>query len=182
MSGAEGEKRAAAALLAGGKGKSVVAGVRLPAAVVRTVLGVEVAALAALWHRTVVAHLETGAIGHNGHYANGLAAVFIACGQDVANVANAAVGVSTLEAEPDGSLWASVHLPSLTVGTVGGGTGVGTAPECLRLLGCEGNGKASRLAEIVAATLLAGELSFSAALAAGGHAEAHERYGRNRPS
>ncbi len=180
MTGADGEKRAAAALLAGGKGKSVVAAARLSAAVVRTVLGVEVSALAALWHRTVVAHLETGAVGHNGHYANGLAAIFIACGQDVANVANAAVGVSILEAEPDGSLYASVHLPSLTVGTVGGGTGVGTAPECLRLLGCEGNEKAAKLAEIVAATLLAGELSFSAALVAGGHAEAHERYGRNR--
>jgi hydroxymethylglutaryl-CoA reductase (NADPH) len=143
-------------------------------------LGVEVRALAALWHRTVVAQMEAGTVGHNGHYANGLAAIFIACGQDVANVANAAVGVSTLEAEPDGGLWASVHLPSLTVGTVGGGTGIGTAPECLRLLGCAGDGKAAKLAEIVAATLLAGELSFSAALVAGGHAEAHERYGRNR--
>ncbi len=180
MTGAEGEKRAAASLLAGGKGKSVLAAARLPAAVVRAVFGVEVEVLASLWHRTVVAHFECGAIGHNGHYANGLAAIFIACGQDVANVVNAAVGVSTLEAEPGGSLWASVHLPSLTVGTVGGGTGVGTAPECLRLLGCEGDGKAAKLAEIVAATLLAGELSFSAALVAGGHAEAHERYGRNR--
>lgn len=182
MSGAEGEKRAAASLLAGGKGKSVVASVRLPEALVRSVLGVEVSALAALWHRTVVAHLESGAVGHNGHYANGLAAIYIACGQDVANIVNAAVGVSTLEAEADGSLCASVHLPSLTVATVGGGTRVGTAPECLRLLGCEGDGKAVKLAEIIAATLLAGELSFSAALAAGHHAAAHERYGRNRPT
>jgi hydroxymethylglutaryl-CoA reductase (NADPH) len=181
MSGAEGEKRASALLFAGGKGKSVVAAARLPAAVVRSTFGVEVAALADLWQRTVVAHFESGAMGHNGHYANGLAALFIACGQDVANVVNSAVGVSTLEAEADGSLWASVHLPSLTLATVGGGTGVGTAPECLRVLGCEGDGKAKKLAEIVAATLLAGELSFSAALAAGDHAAAHELYGRNRP-
>ncbi len=181
MSGAEGEKRAAATLLAGGKGKSVVAAARLSRPVVRAVLGVDAHLLAALWRRTVVAHMESGALGHNGHYANGLAAMFIALGQDVANVANAAVGVSTLEEEDDGGLWASVHLPSLTVATVGGGTAVGTAPECLRLLGCEGEGKATKLAEIVAATLLAGELSFSAALAAGEHTEAHERYGRNRP-
>jgi hydroxymethylglutaryl-CoA reductase (NADPH) len=145
------------------------------------VLGVEPEALAALWRRTVVAHFESGAVGHNGHYANGLAAIFIACGQDVANIVNAAVGVSTLEVEKDGALFASVHLPSLTVATVGGGTGIGTAPECLEVLGCRGDGKARKLAEILAAALLAGELSFSAALAGGEHARAHERYGRNRP-
>ena len=72
-------------------------------------------------------------------------------------------------------------LPSLTVATVGGGTGGGTARECLELLGCAGTGGARKLAEIVAATLLAGELSFGAALAAGEFVDAHERYGRNRP-
>lgn len=180
LSGAEGEKRASSSLLAGGKGKSVVAAARLPASVVRAVLHAEVASVAALWRGTTIAHLETGTVGHNGHYANGLAALFIACGQDVANVVNSAVGVTTLEAEEDGSLWASVHLPALTVATVGGGTGVGTAPECLRLLGCEGDGKAKKLAEIVASTILAGELSFAAALAAGEHAAAHDQYGRKR--
>jgi hydroxymethylglutaryl-CoA reductase (NADPH) len=181
LSGGEGEKRAATDLLGGGKGKSVVAAVRMPRAIVRSVLGVEPASLAALWRRTVVAHFESGAVGHNGHYANGLAAVFIACGQDVANIVNASVGVSTLDVEEDGGLFASVHLPSLTVATVGGGTGVGTAPECLEILGCRGDGKARKLAEVLAATLLAGELSFSAALAGGEHASAHEQYGRNRP-
>jgi hydroxymethylglutaryl-CoA reductase (NADPH) len=181
LSGAEGEKRTSGSLLAGGKGKSVVAAARLPAAVVRAVLHTEVASIAALWRGTTIAHLETATLGHNGHYANGLAALFIACGQDVANVVNSSVGVTTLEADDEGSLWASVHLPALTVATVGGGTGVGTAPECLRLLGCDGNGKAGKLAEIAAATLLAGELSFAAALAAGEHAEAHDQYGRKRP-
>jgi hydroxymethylglutaryl-CoA reductase (NADPH) len=181
LSGGEGEKRAASDLLGGGKGKSVVAAARLPAAVVRAVLGVEPEGLTALWRRTVVAHFESGTIGHNGHYANGLAAIFIACGQDVANIVNASVGVSTLELERDGGLYASVHLPSLTVATVGGGTGIGTAPECLAVLGCRGDGTALKLAEIVAATLLAGELSFSAALTGGEHARAHEQYGRNRP-
>jgi hydroxymethylglutaryl-CoA reductase (NADPH) len=66
------------------------------------------------------------------------------------------------------------------VATVGGGTGIGTAPECLGMLGCVGNGKARRFAEIVVATLLAGEVSFAAALVAGGHVEAHDRYGRSR--
>jgi hydroxymethylglutaryl-CoA reductase (NADPH) len=80
-----------------------------------------------------------------------------------------------------GDLHASVTLPSLTVATVGGGTGSGTARECLELLGCAGAGGARKLAEIVAATLLAGELSFGAALAAGEFVDAHETYGRNRP-
>src|SRR5437016_5045003 len=68
-----------------------------------------------------------------------------------------------------------------TVGTVGGGTGLGTGRECLELLGCAGAGKARKFAEIVAATLLAGELSMGAAIASGEFVQAHETYGRNRP-
>jgi hydroxymethylglutaryl-CoA reductase (NADPH) len=182
MSGAEGEKRASATLFAGGKGKTVVAGVRVPAKVLRTVLGVQAVQLATLCRRTAAAQIVAGTVGANAQIANGLAALFIACGQDVANVANGATGVTTLEAEEDGTLVGSLCVPSLVVATVGGGTAVGTAPECLALLGCSGNGRALAFAEIVAATLLAGELSFSAALAAGEHAAAHERYGRNRPA
>ncbi|HET9767197.1 MAG TPA: hydroxymethylglutaryl-CoA reductase [Thermoanaerobaculia bacterium] len=182
LSGAEGEKQAGPGLYFGGKGKSVVAGVRLPAPLVRQVLGVEPAAMESFWRRCVVAQTQVGAVGINGHFANGLAAIFIACGQDVANVANSAVGVMKLEVANDGGLQASVHLPSLVVATVGGGTAVGTAPECLGLLGCVGAGKARRFAEIVIATLLAGEISFAAALVAGGHAEAHDRYGRKPAS
>ena len=70
---------------------------------------------------------------------------------------------------------------TLTVGTVGGGTGLGTGRECLELLGCSGAGKAAKFAEIAAATLLAGELSMGAALASGEFVTAHETYGRNRP-
>src|SRR5262249_56764702 len=93
----------------------------------------------------------------NGQFANGLAAIFIACGQDVANIVNSSVGVTSFEATETGDLYASVTLPSLTVGTVGGGTGLGTARECLEILGCGGSGAAPKVAEIVAATLLAGE-------------------------
>jgi hydroxymethylglutaryl-CoA reductase (NADPH) len=99
----------------------------------------------------------------------------------VANVANSAVGITHLETLGDGRLEASVTLPSLSVATVGGGTGQGTARECLELLGCVGDGAAPRLAEIVAATLLGGELSMAAAIASGQFVEAHETYGRNRP-
>ncbi len=82
---------------------------------------------------------------------------------------------------PDGALYASVTLPSLLVGTVGGGTHQGTAAECLRLLGCLGAGKANRFAEILAATVLAGDLSLLAAFCSHEFVAAHERLGRNRP-
>jgi len=182
FSGMSAEKRAAGNLLAGGKGKRVTASVKLPRRVVGSFLGTTAAELEAMWRRTVLGHLQAGTVGYNGHYANGLTALFIATGQDVANVANAAVGVTTLEATADGDLHASVHLPSLTVATVGGGTGLGTSRECLAMLGCAGSGKAVKLAEIAAATVLAGELSMGAAIAAGDFSAGHERYGRNRPA
>lgn len=181
FSGASAEKRAAGALLAGGKGKTAHAAVRLPASLVRSVLGVDPERICELWRRTVVGHFAAGTLGYNGHLANGLTALFIACGQDVANVTNAAVGLTVFEPDVDGGLHASVTLPSLTVGTVGGGTGLGTARECLAMLGCGGPERAVAFAEIAAATLLAGELSFAAAIAAGEMVAAHERYGRNRP-
>ena len=181
FSGMSAEKRVAGNLLAGGKGKRVTASVKLPRRLVRALLGTGAGELEAMWRRTVLGHLQAGTVGYNGHYANGLTALFIATGQDVANVANAAVGVTTLEATADGDLHASVHLPSLTVATVGGGTGLGTSRECLAMLGCAGSGHAAKLAEIAAATVLAGELSMGAAIAAGDFTAGHERYGRNRP-
>lgn len=181
FSGYNSEKRASGALLRGGKGKKVTAGVLLPRRVVRAVLRTTPENLVDLWRHTVIGHLNAGALGYNGHLANGLTALFIATGQDVANVANSAVGITQFELTDDGNVYASVTLPSLTVATVGGGTGLGTSRECLAMLGCVGSGKAPRLAEITAAMLLGGELSMGAALASGEFAAAHEAYGRNRP-
>ncbi|HEV3456893.1 MAG TPA: hydroxymethylglutaryl-CoA reductase, partial [Thermoanaerobaculia bacterium] len=178
FSGMDSEKRASGGLLAGGKGKRVVAGALLPARLVRAYLHTTPGELREVWEATLLGHVQAGAIGYNGQYANGLAALFIACGQDVAN---SAVGVTHAEVTPEGDLYASVTLPSLTVATVGGGTGRGTARECLEMLGCAGAGGAPKLAEIAAATLLAGELSMGAALASGEFVAAHEAYGRNRP-
>jgi hydroxymethylglutaryl-CoA reductase (NADPH) len=182
MSGASGEKRASGRLLAGGKGKTVTAGAVLSATVLDSVLGVTAAQMLELWRHTVRGQLHAGTLGYQGHVGNGLTAFFIACGQDVANVVNAAVAVTSFEPAGDDSLYAAVHLPALPVATVGGGTGLGTARECLELLGCYGAGRAARLAEIAGATVLAGELSMGAALASGEMVTAHEAYGRNRPS
>jgi hydroxymethylglutaryl-CoA reductase (NADPH) len=181
FSGLSSEKRPSGMLLAGGKGKKVTAGALLPARVVKAYLHATPEQLVDLWHHTMLGHVQANATGYNAHYANGLTAMFIACGQDVANVANAAIGITNFEIIADGDLYASVTLPSLTVATVGGGTGLGTSRECLAMLGCAGSGHAGKFAEIVAATLLAGEISMGAALASGEFVAAHEAYGRNRP-
>jgi len=183
FSGYNSEKRASGSLLAGGKGKKVTAGVRLRPEVIKAVLHTTPEGLVDMWHHTVLGHMQTGAIGYNGHYANGLTALFIATGQDVANVANSAVGITNFELLPSGEVYASVTLPSLTVATVGGGTRLGTSRECLEMLGCTGYGPegAVKLAEITGATLLAGELSMGGAISSGEFVAAHESYGRNRP-
>lgn len=181
FSALDSEKHASSSLFLGGKGKKAVAGVRLPSSVVRSYLGTVPERILELWHVNVMAQFHAGATTCNAHLANGLAALFIACGQDVANITNSAVGLLRFDVE-EGDLIASVTLPSLTVGTVGGGTDLGTARECLGMLGCIGTGKALRFAEITAAFLLAGEISLMAALAAGDLVGAHEAYGRNRPA
>ena len=180
FSGYSSEKKPTGSLLRGGKGKKVTAGAFLPAKILRAVFRVEPEQMAELWRSTVIGHFHAGSLGFNAHYANGLTAIFIATGQDVANVANCCVGVSELEVV-EGGIYASVTLPSLNVATVGGGTGLGTGRECLAMLGCSGAGKALKLAEIVAAAILAGELSMSAAIATDEFVAAHETYGRNRP-
>ncbi|HMG74122.1 MAG TPA: hydroxymethylglutaryl-CoA reductase [Pyrinomonadaceae bacterium] len=182
LSGFSSEKRASGSLLSGGKGKKVTAGALLPAEIVKSYLHTTPAQLFDLWHHTVLGHLQANAIGYNGHYANGLAAIFIACGQDVANIANSSVGITNFEVTEDGDLYATVTLPSLTVATVGGGTGLGTSRECLDMLGCAGSGCAAKFAEIVAATILAGELSMGSAIASDEFVQAHESLGRNRPN
>lgn len=181
FSGMSSEKRASGYLLEGVKGKTVVAGATIPADLLQSYMRISPRDMVALWHDVVIGHLQANAVGFNAHYANGLTAMFIALGQDVANVANAAVGITDYELTPEGDLYASVTLPSLTVATVGGGTGLGTSRECLSMVGCVGAGHARKLAEIVAASLLAGELSMAGAIGSGEFVDAHETYGRNRP-
>lgn len=181
FSGFSSEKRASGSLLSGGKGKKVIAGALLPKDIVKSYLHITPESLSDMRQHTMLGHLQANAIGYNGHFANGLAAIFIACGQDVANIVNSAVGITNFEVNANGDLYASVTLPSLTVATVGGGTALGTSRECLEILGCAGNGQAGKFAEIICATLLAGELSMGAAIASGEFVAAHETYGRNRP-
>ncbi len=78
-------------------------------------------------------------------------------------------------------LYVSLQIPSLVIGTIGGGVSLPTQRECLEIIGCHGQGKALKFAEITAATVIAGEISLAAAIVAGDFVTAHEKFGRNRP-
>src|SRR3954451_19848984 len=120
-------------------------------------------------------------VNNNGaHSANGITAMFIATGQDAANVAESSAAYTYVELRENGDYYYSVTIPSLIVATYGGGTGLATQRECLELLGCYGKGKVYKFAEIVAATVLCGELSLGSAIVAEEWVKAHDLFGRNR--
>jgi hydroxymethylglutaryl-CoA reductase (NADPH) len=120
-------------------------------------------------------------VNNNGaHSANGITAMFIATGQDAANVAESSAAFVYAELRENGDYYYSVTIPSLIVATYGGGTGLATQRECLELLGCYGKGNVRKFAEIVAATVLCGELSLGSAIVAEEWVEAHDLLGRNR--
>jgi len=126
---------------------------------------------------------QAGAYGYNAHFANIIAAIFIATGQDVAQVVESSMGFTWAEVTENGDLYFSVTLPSLEVGTVGGGTRLPTQREALQILGVAGPGdppgiNALKFAEIVAAAVLAGELNLTIALARNELAQAHIKLGR----
>jgi hydroxymethylglutaryl-CoA reductase (NADPH) len=122
-----------------------------------------------------------GSANNGAHAANGLTAMFIATGQDVANISESHAGVVYNQLLDNGDLYWSITLTSLIVATYGGGTGLPTQRECLEVLGCYGNGKSSKFAEICAGVVLAGETSLSSAILAGDWVSSHDELGRNRP-
>jgi hydroxymethylglutaryl-CoA reductase (NADPH) len=163
------------------RGKRVVAEITLPAELVNEQMRVTTDKLFAARLRGQLGAIMSVTNNNGNHSANGITAVFIATGQDVANVAESSALYGFTELLPNGDLYASVTLPSLIIATYGGGTGLATQRECLELLGCYGTGKVRKLAEIIAATVLAGELSLGSAVVAEEWVQAHDDLGRNRP-
>lgn len=175
-----GDKKATALSFTNVRGKKVTAEVTIPEQIVNKILRTTPKAMAEYWQASTLGVIQSGAIGAQGHVANGLCALFMATGQDVACVAEAAVGITRMEVTQDGGLYASVTLPGLIVGTVGGGTSLPTQRECLELMDCYGPGKARKFAEICGAVALAGELSIAAAISAGHFTQAHKKFGRKK--
>jgi len=175
-----GDKKATALSFTNVRGKKVTTEIVIPESIVNSVLKTTTEAMEEYWRSSTIGIMQSGAIGAQGHYANGLAALFIATGQDAACVAEAAIGITRMERTKEGDLYCSVTLPNLIVGTVGGGTSLPTQRECLELMDCYGVGNARKFAEICGALVLAGELSIAAALSAGHFSSAHKNLGRRK--
>ena len=172
------DKKAAAINMVEGRGKTVVADVLIPKDIVSKKLKTTAEAIVEVnIAKNLIGSAVAGSTAYNAHYANMVAAIFLATGQDAAHAVEGSLGITTAE-NRDGDLYFSVNLPDLPVATVGGGTSLETANEGLNILGVAGSGKAKEFAEIVASTVLAGELSLIGALAAGHLARAHQQLGR----
>lgn len=163
------------------RGKRVVAEATLDADIFHDLMGVDTHDLFRWRQVSNVGALLASASNNGAHAANAIAAVFIATGQDAANVAESHAAITYSQLLDDGSYYWSVTLPSLIVATYGGGTGLATQRECLEMLGCYGAGKVGKFAEIVGAVVLAGDISLSAAVLHGDWVTSHDRMGRNRP-
>jgi hydroxymethylglutaryl-CoA reductase (NADPH) len=166
-----------------GRGRSVVAGVALSHDLIRRILKTDAKNLLEVnCRKNLVGSARAGSMGFNAHAANVVAAMFIACGQDAAHAIDGSTCITTVDLT-DSGVYIAVTLPSLPIGTVGGGTGLETQQECLRILGVAGSGNppgtnAKKMGEIIGAAVLAGEISLLGAIAAQHLARAHQQLGR----
>ena len=163
------------------RGARVVAEAVLPRDIALQMLRVDTKALFDVRQVNNVGGMLAGTSNNGAHSANGLAAIFIATGQDAANIAESQAAIVYSDLMSNGDLYWSITLPSVIVASYGGGTGLGSQRECLEMMDCYGEGKALKLAEICAATVLAGEISLGAAVLAGDWVSSHDKLGRNRP-
>lgn len=177
-----GDKKASSQSFLQVRGKKVSAEVVVPKEWIARWLFTTPERMVQHWRMSALGGVLSGTIGVQGHYANGLAAIYIACGQDAACVAESAVGVTRMETTHEGALYISVTLPNIMVGTVGGGTKLPSQRVCLEILGLTGPHTAQELAEICGGICLAGELSTTGALCAGHFSRAHQVLARRRQS
>jgi hydroxymethylglutaryl-CoA reductase (NADPH) len=162
------------------RGKRVTAEALIKREVLIQQMRVEPENLAYHYQVANIGSIMSGANNNGLHSANAITAMFIATGQDVANVSESSAGLLYAELTSEKDLYISITIPSLIVATYGGGTNLATQRECLETLGCFGKGKVHRLAEIIAGAVLAGELSLAAAISSSDWVSSHEKYGRNR--
>lgn len=164
-----------------GRGTRVIAEVHLSAEVCKSILRVTPAQLVNAYHHVAEGAVAAGMVGMNINVANVIAALFTALGQDIACIHESSVAHLRMALNDDGALYCSITLPSLVIGTVGGGTHLPHQRECLNMLGCTGPDSTSKLAEIIASYCLALDISTLSAIAADEFAKSHEKLGRNRP-
>lgn len=153
-------------------GKRVLAEVIIPKSIVKRYLQTTPEKIHDCWISSLMGSIQAGMIGSNAHFANGLSCIFNATGQDIAQIVNACQGIGFVEVTPGGDLYYSVNLPCLIVATVGGGTSLPSQQKCLEIMGCAGTKKVEKFTEIIAATILGGEISIASALSCGVFAQA----------
>ena len=172
------DKKPSAMDLIEGRGKMVLADVLLSKDIVEKKLHTTPqAASEACYRKNQIGSSLAAVYGANAHVANMLAAIYIATGQDPAQVVEGSMATTTCEQVDDG-LYVSLRLPCVEVGSVGGGTKLPCQKEALSMIGCAGPGGSKKLAEIVGAVALAGEISTIAAQSAGQLGSAHAALGR----
>ncbi len=162
------------------RGKRVTAECTIPRDVLMQHMRVEPEQLQYHYQVANIGAILSGANNNGLHSANAITAIFMATGQDVANVSESSAGIFYCELTKEKDLYVSMTIPSLIVATYGGGTGLATQRECLEILDCYGKDKVLKFAEIVAAVVLAGELSLASAISSSDWVSSHEQYGRNR--
>ncbi|MES2917822.1 MAG: phosphotransferase [Pseudomonadota bacterium] len=164
-----------------GRGVRVMAEAVLSDEVCQKTLKLSARQLVTAYQHVLSGSVASGMVGMNINVANVVAAMFTALGQDIACVHESALAHLHMELTEEGHAYCTMTLPSLVIGTVGGGTNLPQQRECLELIQCAGPGKAHKLAEVIAAWCLALDISTLSAVAADHFARAHERLGRNRP-
>jgi len=174
-----GDKKATFLGLHAGRGRKVTASVEIPHKFIKRYLHTDTKTLLKYCRTANLGAMLSGQFGVQAHYANALAAFYIATGQDAACVSESAVGFTRIE-PCEAGIFASVTLPNILVGTIGGGTGLPSQAASLSITGLQGQGQAKALAELVAALCLCGELSILGAISAGHFTRAHKKLARDR--
>jgi len=163
------------------RGARVVVEAVLPRDLIKSMTRAETRDMYRARQVSMLGGMLAGTTNNGVHAANGIASLFLATGQDEANVAESQAGLTYVELLDNDDLYWSLTLPSIIAATYGGGTGLATQRECLEIMGCYGSGKVEKFIEILAGTVLAGEISLSAAVVANEWVESHDKHGRNRP-
>ncbi len=163
------------------RGKRVIAEATIPNELFHSVMNSDSRLMYRARQVSNLGGFMSGTNNNGAHSANGITAMFIATGQDAANVAESSAALVYAELRDNDDYYFSITIPSLIVATYGGGTGLATQRECLEMLDCYGSGKVEKFTEIVAATVLCGELSLGSAIVAEEWVDAHDLLGRNRP-
>ena len=180
------EKKTSSVNMLKGRGRRVTAEITIPRDVMIENLRITPPQMHYGQGISTMSALLTSSSNNAAHPANGLAALYLATGQDIANIGESNQCTAYNKVTRDGDYYFSITFPALILATYGGGTNLPTQRECLEIMDCFGPGKVMKLAEIAAALALAGELSLGAATRVDKETrknewvDAHEKLGRNR--